>query len=420
MARYSVITAFPELIKSYVSTSIIGRGVERGLLDVEIIDLRHFGEGEYRRIDDYAFGRGGMVLMAEPLKRALDHASSSGECYVVSTSPQGVPLHQELVEDLHRISNEKKLVIICGHYEGIDERFTERYVDKEVSLGDFVLTGGELPALAIIDSSSRLVPGVVGREAAVSNDSFVTGMLDHPHYTRPAAWEDVTVPEVLTSGDDQMILRYRRDVAVKRSIERRPDTIARASIIPYLYHGVYVMLMHSGVVDKNGEQAVTSITGMDVHDISRACRTFGAKKFLIVTPMEAQRNIIKDIASHWKEGGGAVHNPDRRDAMELVKTFASLNTALSWIEKREREKPFLIATSAKENASARNWLTLKTEMLKLSRPIVLVFGTGGGLSSDLISRCDALASPIRGTDEYDHLSVRSAASIFLDRFFGLR
>ena len=181
-----IVTAFPDLLKGYLSTSVLGRGIESGKLKVAAVDVRDFAPGSYRQIDDYSFGGGGMVLMAEPLEKALDAIAPKKERYVLYSSPQGVPLHQELIEDLYGISKMKRLVVMCGHYEGVDERFVERNVDLEVSLGDFVLTGGELPALAIVDAVSRLVKGVVGRERAVREDSFYSGMLDHPHYTRPA------------------------------------------------------------------------------------------------------------------------------------------------------------------------------------------------------------------------------------------
>ena len=173
--KISIITAFPELMRSYLAASVLGRGIAAGKLDVEVIDIRDFAEGDYRQIDDYCYGSGGMMLMAEPLAKALASVSAETKPYVVYPSPQGTHLYQELVEDLSRKEN---LVIICGHYEGVDERFTQKYVDAEISLGDFVLTGGEMPAMAIVDAVSRLIPGVVGKNSSVTEDSFYSGMLD--------------------------------------------------------------------------------------------------------------------------------------------------------------------------------------------------------------------------------------------------
>ena len=277
--KITVITAFPELMRNYLASSVLGRGIAAGKLEAEVVDIRDFSEGSYRQIDDYCYGSGGMMLMAEPLARAVESVSSGAKPYVVYPSPQGVRLHQELVEDLAR---KEHLVIVCGHYEGVDERFTEKYVDMEISLGDFVLTGGEMPAMAIVDAVSRLIPGVVGSESSVEEDSFYSGMLDTPHYTRPAQWRGERVPEVLLNGDAKAIERWRRRQSVERTLDRRPDIAGRAGIIPWLSGGAYVMEVHYPVLDKRGEKSSTAITGMDLHDIARACRTYGIKKYLLV------------------------------------------------------------------------------------------------------------------------------------------
>jgi tRNA (guanine37-N1)-methyltransferase len=419
--KISVLTAFPDLIRSCVSSSVIGRGVESGRLAISIVDIRNHAKGGYRQIDDYSYGGGGMVLMPEPLESALDSIAEKGRRFVVCPSPQGVPLHQELVEDMYRIACSKYLVIVCGHYEGIDERFTERCVDLEFSLGDFVMTGGELPAAALIDSVSRLQRGVVGKEKSVEEDSFFSGMLDHPHYTRPASFRGSSVPEVLLSGDHKAIESFRRDEAVKRTIARRPDIIARAGIMPYLKHGVYVVQLHYPVLDKHGVKSATAITGVDLHDISRICRTYGVRKYLISTPLEPQQKMIRQIADHWLVGYGAEFNPDRREAMSLIKTSSSLDKALEWIKDREKAPPFTIATTAKLRDDAVHWTNLKRQILEIDAPAVFIFGTGSGLHEEILSGASAVMRPISGgSDDYNHLSVRSAIGIVLDRFFGFR
>lgn len=207
------------------------------------MNLREFGKGNYRQLDDYAFGSGGMLFAAPQLKAALDSAVQNHESskpFVVFPSPQGALITQEIIETL---SHHEHVIIICGHYEGIDERFTERYVDLEVSVGDCVLTGGEIPAMMIVDSMSRLVPGVVGKGKAVIEDSFYRGMLDNPNYTRPAIWEGLKVPEVLLSGNDGEIKHWRRRIASERTISRRPDLLSRASIREYLSDSVNIAVM---------------------------------------------------------------------------------------------------------------------------------------------------------------------------------
>ncbi len=416
--KISIITAFPELMRSYLAASVLGRGIAAGKLDVEVIDIRDFAEGDYRQIDDYCYGSGGMMLMAEPLAKALASVSAETKPYVVYPSPQGTHLYQELVEDLSRKEN---LVIICGHYEGVDERFTQKYVDAEISLGDFVLTGGEMPAMAIVDAVSRLIPGVVGKNSSVTEDSFYSGMLDTPHYTRPAEWRGERVPEVLTNGDAKAIDRWRRRRSVERTLDRRPDVAARAGIMPWLSGGAYVMEVHYPVLDKHGEKSSTAITGMDLHDIARACRTYGIKKYLLVTPLAQQREMAKRIAGHWTSGWGAEYNPDRKEAFSTLKIFASVQKALGWLSEREKKEPFKIATTAKRHAGAQHWLTLKREILRRDHRPVFLFGTGWGLHDEVMEMADAVMTPITGgSDGWNHLSVRSAVSITLDRFFGWR
>ena len=416
--KISILTAFPDLMRNYLSASVLGRGIASGKLDAEVLDIRDYAQGDYRQIDDYCYGSGGMVLMPEPLGKALESLSQGVKPYVVYPSPQGTRLHQELVEDLAR---KEHLVILCGHYEGVDERFTQKYVDLEVSLGDFVLTGGEMPAMAIVDAISRLIPGVVGKSTAVQDDSFYSGMLDNPHYTRPASWQGSDVPEVLLSGDAKAIEKWRRRQSVERTLKRRPDIVGRAGIMPWLSGGAYVMEVHYPVLDKRGEKSSTAITGMDIHDIARACRTYGIKKYLLVTPLAQQREMAKRIIGHWTEGWGSTYNPDRKEAFSTIKIFASVPKALAWVKEKEKREPYKIATTAKSQQEATHWLTLKREIMLGDRSPVFIFGTGWGLHDDVLQASDAVMTPITGgTDNWNHLSVRSAVSITLDRFFGWR
>jgi tRNA (guanine37-N1)-methyltransferase len=419
--RICVVTAFPEIVRNYLSSSVLGRGIDAGLLEVSAVDIRDFAEGAYRQIDDYSYGGGGMVLMPGPLEAALDSVSRREDRFVVYPSPQGVGIGQELVEDLRKIAETKHLVIVCGHYEGVDERFVRRCVDLEISFGDFVLTGGELPALAITDALARLVPGVVGKYGAVSEDSFFSGMLDNAHYTRPENFEGEEVPRVLLSGDHGAINRFRRKEAIERTLSRRPEMIAKAGIMPYVGGGVYVLQLHHPVLDKSGRKSTTAVTGMDLHDIARACRTYGVKKYVVVTPLKSQRELIKKVASHWTSGYGAEFNPDRAEAMRKIKTSNALRQALEWIESKEKTFPFTIATTAKEQSGTTSWVTLKERVLREGRPVAFIFGTGWGLCGETLASSDSVMSPISGgLDGYNHLSVRSAVSITLDRFFGFR
>ncbi|MBF0108060.1 MAG: tRNA (guanosine(37)-N1)-methyltransferase TrmD [Magnetococcales bacterium] len=232
--RIGIVTLFPEMFAGVLGHSILGRAIVNRHLEISLVALRDFARDRHRTVDDAPFGGGpGMVIKADVLERALCSMEGWDAAHVVCLSPQGGRFCQA---DAIRLSGVNHLILLCGHYEGIDERFVTRYVDEEVSLGDFVLTGGEIAAMAVVDAVARLVPGVLGDAESFRNDSFFTGMLDHPHYTRPAAWhvaggdEVVRVPEVLLSGNHGAIEGWRRRQAWLRTWLRRPDLLTEARL----------------------------------------------------------------------------------------------------------------------------------------------------------------------------------------------
>ena len=416
VVRFSIVTAFPEYFDAFLNTSIVGRAVKEGKIEIDIVNLRDYAINSYGQIDDYSYGGGGMVIRPEPLYNALKSIKSE-KSFVVYTSPQGVVFNQDMVEAL---AAKDHVILICGHYEGIDERFAEKCVDLEISIGDYVLTGGELPAMVIVDAVSRLVPGVVGRGEAVLEDSFYRGMLDHPHYTRPSVWCGLEVPEELVSGDHEKTARWRRRQAVVRTLKRRPDLLARANIRPYLSQGVYVMLVHHPVLNKDGKTVTSAVTGLDLHDISRSCMTYGINKFIVVTPLKSQQEMVCKIVNHWEEAPEGL-NPMRSEALSLLKAFDSIEDCLAWIEKKEKKKPLTVATTAKKRAGALPVFELKRILLERDLPVCILFGTSWGLADEVFSGVDVVLSPILGgKGDYNHLSVRSAVAILLDRLFGWR
>ncbi len=226
--RIQVLTIFPELFVPFLATSLVGRARERGLLSVEVHDLRGFTEDRHRSVDDEPYGGGGgMVMTAPPWIRAVRALAAAGgpPAWRVLLSPQGTRLDDAKVRQL---AGRGRLLLLCGRYEGIDERVRLTVVDEEVSIGDYVLSGGELPAMVLIEAVSRQVPGVVGLPESVAQDSFHDGLLDHPHYTRPPQVEGLGVPEVLLSGDHAAIRRWRREQALRATREKRPDLLACA------------------------------------------------------------------------------------------------------------------------------------------------------------------------------------------------
>lgn len=229
MVTFDVVTIFPAMVAQALAAGILGRAIERGTLDVKVRDLRDFTTDRHRVVDDVPYGGGpGMVLKPEPIFRALDaiEADRGGPLTVLLTSPQGRRFTQD---EARRVSRQPHVVILCGRYEGVDERVRSR-VTEEISIGDYVLTGGELPALVIVDAVARFVPGVVGDEQSVAEDSFSRGLLDFPQYTRPAEIGDLRVPDVLMSGNHAAIRRWRKREALSRTLSRRPDLLAAADL----------------------------------------------------------------------------------------------------------------------------------------------------------------------------------------------
>ena len=219
--RIDVLTLFPEMFGAF-NESIIGRARESGLLEINVINIRDFSKDKHNKCDDAPFGGGaGMVMTPQPLFDAIESVKTK-DSLVILTSPRGQTFNQKMCKEL---SSFKHLIFVCGHYEGVDERIIELCIDREISIGDFVLTGGEIPAMALVDAISRYVDGVLGNNQSLEEESFSSGLLEYPHYTRPAEFKGLKVPEVLLSGNHAEIAKFRKAEAEKITKARRPDII---------------------------------------------------------------------------------------------------------------------------------------------------------------------------------------------------
>lgn len=225
LSEIHVVTLFPDWFSSLQSLGLTGRALAEGTPCLRTFDPRDHAEGVHRSVDDRPYGGGpGMVMRPEPIARAIDAARHGSAAPVAALSPQGRPLDQKAIEEL---AARERLILVCGRYEGIDERVHDELIDEEWSLGDFVLSGGELAAAALIDAVVRLQPGVLGHAESAAQDSFSEGLLDCPHFTRPEVWRDREVPAVLRSGDHAAIRQWRRQQSLARTLQRRPDLIER-------------------------------------------------------------------------------------------------------------------------------------------------------------------------------------------------
>jgi len=218
---FNVLTLFPEMFEGFIQTSIIGRSLENKLVKVKLLNIRDFSEDKHRSVDDAPYGGGpGMVMTPQPIRDAIQAINEAS--HIIFLSPKGQPLDQKKVIDLSKKDN---ITLICGHYEGIDQRIIDTYVDEEISIGDYVLTGGELGAMVVIDSVTRLLPGVLGDEDSYKEDSHYNGLLDHPHYTRPQVFDGLEVPPVLLSGHHEKIEKWRLEQSIINTYEKRSDLI---------------------------------------------------------------------------------------------------------------------------------------------------------------------------------------------------
>lgn len=228
--RVDIMTIFPEMFVSPFGASIVKRAQDKGLLELNLVDIRDFSHDKHRTVDDYPFGGGvGMVMKPEPIVDAVASLMDPGQArpYVILMSPQGTPFTQAKAVAL---AQHPHLIVVCGHYEGIDERVREELVDEEISIGDYVLTGGELPAMVVIDALTRLIPGVLGEDDSAWQDSFSEGLLEFPQYTRPREFRGREVPAVLLSGNHEQIRLWRREQALKRTWLRRPELLERLTL----------------------------------------------------------------------------------------------------------------------------------------------------------------------------------------------
>ncbi|MBT8495982.1 MAG: tRNA (guanosine(37)-N1)-methyltransferase TrmD, partial [Deltaproteobacteria bacterium] len=403
-------------------------------IEVELIDPREFTSDRHRTVDDAPYGGGpGMVMKPEPLIDAIEAAATRGaergwpEPRRMLMSPAGAPLTQVRVREL---AGGGHLVLVCGRYEGIDQRVVDLCIDEEVSLGDFVLTGGELAAMAIVDAVARYVPGVLGDATSTEEESFSQPLLEYPQYTRPAEYRERRVPETLMSGDHARIGRWRRQEALRRTAERRPDLLAehviddeerkllRSSGADWAAR-TYVVLAHHPVFDKAGEVVTSSITNMDLHDLARTTTTYGLAGYIVVTPVGSQRDKVDRVVATWREGQFV---DNREQALSAVTTAASLDDAYRWISETEGAEPVVVATSARrdEDREPVGFAELARARAADPRPTCLIFGTGWGLTEEVLARADELLRPVSGRPEFNHLCVRSAAAIVIDRLFGVR
>ena len=430
--KYDIVTIFPRFFDSVFSFGVIKRALDSRIININIHDLRNYTDDKHNSVDDTPYGGGGgMLMMPGPLSKAIeDIKQNDKKSLVVLTSPQGEILDDNLVNEL---KDYEQVIILCGRYEGIDERIKELYVNSEISIGDYVISGGESAALVIIDSVSRNISGVLGNEKSAVNDSFKNGLLEYPHYTKPEVFNNIKAPSVLLSGNHKEIEKWRRTESIKKTFINRPELLDHAKLdadeLEFLQRiqnelkpnfKVYIALIHYPVYNKDFKKITTSFTNLDAHDIARAGKTYGVKKFYLVNPSHEQRALVKRVINHWTNGPGVEFNATRKEALEIVNISESIEEVLEDIEKIEKVKPKVVATDARIKNSMLGYRELRNKIFKQDQPFLILFGTGWGLTDDVIDSVDYILKPLKGFDNFNHLSVRSAAAVILDRLLSCK
>ncbi len=425
MLHFNILTLFPELIDNFFKYSILKRAVENNLISYNVINIREFSTNKHKVVDDTPFGGGsGMVLQIEPVYNALSSLTNEEKGSVVILSAKGKLFNQEKAAEFKKNTS---ITLICGRYEGIDDRVLD-FADDEISVGDFVLMGGESAAMIVIEAVSRLVPGVVGKEESVKNESFSDNFVEYPHYTRPRVFKNIEVPDVLLSGNHKEIEKWRKTEKIRTTLNNRSDLIKKRKLplqkedIEIIRENlptkdIFIALVHYPVYNKNREEVATATTNLDIHDIARVSKTYQVKKYFIVTPVEGQKQYIKRIMKHWTDGYGLTYNKNRSKALDLIDIENCLADAVKEAENYTEKEILLVGTSAKYSEKLITIDYLKE--MSDNYAILLVFGTGWGLTEEIVEQFDYMLEPIYGLGEFNHLPVRSAISITLDRLLGI-
>jgi tRNA (guanine37-N1)-methyltransferase len=427
----SILTVFPEIIQPFLQTSLLKKASEKGLVTFDVASYFSFAQPQ-ERIDAPTFGPGsGMLLKPTIVEKAIAAKEAEhGKAFKIFFSPQGQKLNQKLLQQLsEKILSQQHILLACARYEGMDARVEQEYADLTVSIGDYVVMGGDLPAMIFLEGLLRYLPGVIGRAESVEHDSFSGPFVDYPEYTEPVVWHEQTVPEIVRSGNHAAIEKWRATQAAQKTItshfewfKSSPMTEKEKNFGAPFIPPHYAVLMHSDVIIKDqGEkkEGTTSVTSLDIHDIARSARTYGLKEYFLVTKLVDQQKVVERLLHFWKTDVGSEYNPERFEAVKHTHLASSIDEVIQAIEAREGKRPLLIATSAR--ATEHQQLITYYDQEKvwtLQRPVLLVFGTGRGLSEQLLKKCDFLLVPVSGFSEFNHLSVRSAAAVIFDRWLG--
>lgn len=438
----SIITVFPEIHQPFLGTSIIKRAIDQDVIDVQLIKFSQLCSVK-ERIDEPTAGPGsGMIIKPVLIEAGIAKAEERwGKGFKIFFTPQGKRLDQPLLHKLKERINSRAtetktdtfttrphLIIIATRYEGIDARVEATLADETISIGDYVLMGGDLPAQVFLEGFLRLIPGIVGSQESVDAESFSGALLDHPQYGQTATWHNLEVPEIIKSGNHKAIADWRLQEACRNTLLKRFDwfrehspTIEEISMAQKQIPNHYAVLMHDEVMMKDGSSGTSSVASLDIHDIARSSTTYGLKGYFLVTRLGDQFELINTFLNFWRSDDGFEYNKSRHKAVSAVQAAWSLDEVIEKITQIENTTPLVIATCARNRQLDTPRIDYHSQGLiwTQKRPVLFVFGTAHGLAESVMKRCNYLLLPVTGMTAYNHLSVRSAAAVIFDRWFGL-
>ncbi len=425
--KFDIITIFPGFFDSVFSFGVINRAVCNKTVEINIHNLRDYSPLKHGKTDDTPYGGGsGMLMAPQPIGNAVTRIKEKNlRSAVILTTPKGEQFSDRKAQELCEF---EQLIILCGRYEGVDERINDLYVDMKISTGRYVNSGGEYACSLIVDAVSRYLPGVLGNAESLATESLKEGLLEYPQYTKPETYMEKKVPEVLLSGNHGKIKKWRRKKSIRSTFIDSPDLLDDASLSveenEFLKKlkienspefNVYIALVHYPVYNSRFEIVSTAFKSIDLHDISRDATTYGVKKFYLVNPVAEQRELAEKLRNHWTEGAGREFNETKSEAFGIVRIANTIEEVIERIEKIEGKPPKLVATDARFADEMIGYRSLKEKIFKSSDPFLILFGTGSGLAREIMEKSDYVLKPLSGYGEFNHLSVRSAAAIILDR-----
>lgn len=429
--HFIINTLFPNLYENFLSTSLVKKAVNSGIISFITQNIFDFSKSK-KRVDKKTVGHGaGMALDPEVIGRVQNTTIEKfPKVYTIFFSPHGQRLDQDLLKEIFFIihQNQFDVVLYAGRYEGFDVRAEEEYADKVISIGDYVLCGGDLPVMVFCEALIRLIPGVIGNANSVINDSFYNVFLDCPHYVQPDIWCNRKIPEVLKGGDHKKIAEWREKIAVTRSIQYNWDwtrkhlyNVNNKKKVSQAIPNHYCLLLHNDIMLPSGHIGNSSVTSIDIHDLARSCATYGLKKYYIVTRLEAQQRIVNNFLSFWHDDEAIKLNESRAFALANTILFPEISDVIKDIEEKEGLTPITIVTSSRRYIEHMNMINFSDQGMiwQKNRPVLFIFGTSHGISPALMNMFHYKLVPIEGLCEFNFLSVRAAVAIVLDRWLGI-